>query len=233
MSEFADGLALTLAAARKSERELSIVADRERIAHDLHDHVIQQLFAAGMSLQGTIARAHSPMVVTDRLRRTVDDLQDVVDDIRTTIYRLQRPVERTGDFRQRMQLIVAGLTADSPIKATLQMSGPLAVIGATLAGHAEAATREAVSNAVRHSGATSLHIEVTVSDRLVIAIIDNGRGIPADNQRRSGLANLRRRADLAGGQCQITTPPGGGTHVRWSAPYGWSWPESAESTGPD
>ena len=73
----------------------------------------------------------------------------------------------------------------------------------------------------------------SVADRLVIAIIDNGRGIPADNQRRSGLANLRRRADLAGGQCQITTPPGGGTHVRWSAPYGWSWPESAERTGPD
>jgi len=235
LGDFADHatLALTLAAARESERELSVGADRERIAHDLHDHVIQQLFAAGMSLQGTIARAYSPTMVTDRLRRTVDDLQDVVDDIRATIYRLQRPLERTGDFRQRMQLIVAGLTADSPIKTTLQMSGPLAVIGAALSGQGEAATREAVSNAVRHSGATSLHIEVTVSDHLVIDIVDNGCGIPAGNQRRSGLANLHRRAELAGGKCQITTPPGGGTRVRWSAPYGWSLPESPERIGSD
>ena len=93
LGDFADhaALALTLAAARESERELSVAADRDRIAQDLHDHVIQQLFAAGMSLQGTIARAHSPVIVTSRLKRTVDDLQDVVDDIRATIYRLQRP----------------------------------------------------------------------------------------------------------------------------------------------
>ena len=158
---------------------MSIVADRERIAHDLHDHVIQQLFAGRHEPAGH----DRPRTLTDGghrpIRRTVDDLQDVVDDIRTTIYRLQRPVRGTHRRLSAAdaQLIVAGLTADSPIKATLQMSGPLAVIGATLAGHAEAATREAVSNAVRHSGATSLHIEVTVSDRLVIAIIDNGRGI--------------------------------------------------------
>ncbi len=230
LGNFADhaALALTLAAAQESERQLIIAADRDRIAQDLHDHVIQQLIAAGMNVQGTIARSDSP-VVTDRLSHTVDDLQGVVDDIRATIYRLQRPVERSGDFGQRIQHIVAGLTADSAIKTTLKMSGPFVAISAALSGHAEAVTREAVSNAVRHSGATSLDVEVTLSDRLVVDVVDNGCGIPADNQRRSGLANLHRRADLVGGQCQIITPPGGGTHVRWSTPDG-SWIDSPGRT---
>jgi signal transduction histidine kinase len=115
---------------------------------------------------------------------------------------------------------VTSLTADSPIRATLRVSGPTDGIGTELADHAEATIREAISNAVRHSGATSLCITVTVSDQLVIDILDDGCGIPADNQRSSGLANLRRRAELAGGECQITTPAEGGTHIRWSAPYG-------------
>jgi signal transduction histidine kinase len=223
--DFADhaAVALTLAAAQESQREAdrerSVAADRDRIAQDLHDHVIQQLFATGMSVQATIARADSPVLVTDRLTHTVDDLQTVVEDIRATIYRLQRPAERAGDFRQRMRDTVAGLTADSPIRATLRISGPMSVIGTELADQAEAATSEAISNAVRHSGAKTLRITVTVTDQLVIDIIDDGCGIPADNQRSSGLTNLRRRAKHASGRCQITTPPAGGTHIRWRAPY--------------
>jgi signal transduction histidine kinase len=77
---------------------------------------------------------------------------------------------------------------------------------------------EAISNAVRHSGATSLTVDVRVGDELTLDIIDNGRGIPADNQRRSGLANMAHRAEQLGGTCDITSPAGGGTHIHWTAP---------------
>ena len=219
VSDFAShaAMALTLAASRDRARELTILADRERIAHDLHDHVIQRLFAAGMDLQGTIARARSPEVA-ERLNRTIDDLQTTIEEIRTTIFRLQSSVGPGDTFRQRLQEAVADLTQDRGITTTVNMSGPLAAVDVVLAEHAEAVALEAISNAVRHSGANRLNVVVIVGDELCIEITDNGRGIPADNERRSGLANLARRAEQVGGSCHITSPPDGGTRVRWSAP---------------
>lgn len=210
-------LSLVLAANREDARELSVLADRERIAHDLHDYVIQRLFAIGMDVQGTIARTRSPEVV-NRLNRTIDNLQTTIEDIRTTIFELQAPTTTGVGFRRRIQQVVADLTENRGIVTTLHMSGPMTAVGADLAQHAEAAVAEAVSNAVRHSGAAHLSIEVAVADELTIDITDDGCGIPADNQRRSGLANLRRRAEQVGGTCRIASPPAGGTLVHWTAP---------------
>ena len=111
MNDFADqaAVALTVGAAREQTHELTVLADRERIAHDLHDHVIQRLFAAGMDLQGTIARSR-PGEITERLNRTVDDLQTTIEEIRTTIFDLQSAPERKPDFRDRVQAAVADLT---------------------------------------------------------------------------------------------------------------------------
>jgi signal transduction histidine kinase len=219
MGDFADhaAIALTLSAAREHARELSLLADRERIAHDLHDHVIQRLFAAGMDLQGTIARSRSPDI-TNRLSRTLDSLQNTIDDIRATIFKLKSTPNLGPGPRQRIQDAVRELTETRDIATTLQFSGPMTVVSAELAEHAEAVVMEAISNTLRHSGATTLRIEVAVEDDLSIDVVDNGRGIPADNQRRSGLANLNRRADQVGGSCEISSPPSGGTRVRWTAP---------------
>jgi signal transduction histidine kinase len=98
------------------------------------------------------------------------------------------------------------------------MSGPMSVIGDDLAGHAESVILEAVSNAVRHSGATQLSVEVAVADELDIMVTDDGCGISADNGRRSGLANMASRAEQIGGRCHLATPPGGGTEVHWTVP---------------
>jgi signal transduction histidine kinase len=114
--------------------------------------------------------------------------------------------------------VVANLTQDRGIDTTVHLAGPMSTVGADIAEHAEAVTAEAVSNSVRHSGATLLTVEVTVADQFTLEITDNGRGIPADNQRRSGLANMLRRAEQVGGSCQVTTPPEGGTKVLWTAP---------------
>jgi signal transduction histidine kinase len=210
-------IALVLASAREDSRQLTILAERERIAHDLHDHVIQRLFAAGMNLQGTLARARSPEVA-ERLNRTLDDLQTIIEEIRTTIFQLKSPLGRNGDFRQRIQQVVADLTESRDIVTTIRMHGPMAAVGGELAEHAQAVTTEAVSNALRHSGASRLTIEVSVADMFILDISDNGCGIPVDNTRNSGLANMKHRAEQLGGTCEITNPPEGGTRVHWIAP---------------
>lgn len=210
-------VALVVAVGRQSVRERDILADRERIAHDLHDHVIQQLFAAGLDLQGTIALTRSPEVIA-RLDHTVDDLQDVIAEIRATIFRLKSRSALDSGFRQRMQQLVGRLTENRDIVTTVQVHGPMMVLDHELAEHAEAVIMEAVSNACRHSGATRLTVEVRAADELSIAVTDNGHGIPADNHRRSGLANMLDRAHQVGGTCQITSPPQGGTRVHWIAP---------------
>lgn len=219
MDDFADhaAVALTLATAREQASELTVLADRERIAHDLHDHVIQRLFAAGMDLQGSIARSR-PGPITDRLNRTVDDLQATIEDIRDTIFDLQSGRERKLGFRGRVQAAVAALTDQRDIATTLRISGPTSVIGGGLAAHAESVILEAVSNTVRHSGATHLAVEVTVADELDLTITDDGCGISADNQRRSGLANMASRAQQLGGDCHLDSPPAGGTQVHWRVP---------------
>lgn len=210
-------IALALAAAREDARQLAVLADRERIAHDLHDHVIQRLFAAGMDLQGTLARARSPEVA-DRLNRTLDDLQTIIEEIRTTIFALRSPAAVAGDFRHRIQRVIAELTENRDLVTTVRMDGPMTAVGAELAEHAEAVTAEAVSNAVRHSGASRLTVQIGVADMFTLDVIDNGRGIAAGNTRRSGLANMTRRAEQLGGSCEISSPPGGGTRVHWTAP---------------
>jgi len=219
MSDFADhaAMALALASALEHTRYLTVLADRERIGQDLHDHVIQRLFAAGLDLQGTIARSRSSEI-TDRLNRTVTDLQTTIEDIRTTIFELHSTGRQRIGFRQRIQAAVADLTENGAVVATLRMSGPMSVIGDDLAGHAESVVLEAVSNTVRHSGATQLTVEVAVADELDIMVTDDGSGIGADNRRRSGLANMASRAEQLGGHCHLATPPGGGTAVHWTVP---------------
>ena len=219
VSDFAThaAIALVLASARDDARQLTILAERERIAHDLHDHVIQRLFAAGMDLQGTLARARSPEV-SDRLNRTLDDLQTIIEEIRTTIFQLKSPVGKNGDFRHRIQQVVADLTENRDIVTTVRMHGPMTAVGGELADHAEAVTAEAVSNALRHSGGSRVTVDVSVADMFTLDITDNGSGIPAGNSRHSGLANMKRRAEQLGGACEISGPPEGGTRVHWVAP---------------
>lgn len=218
MSDFADhaAVALTVADSRERARELTIIADRDRIAHDLHDHVIQRLFAAGMDLQGTIARSRSPKVI-ERLRRTVDDLQATIDEIRGAVFALRSSGTVDG-FRQQVQAAIAQLTEDRDIETSVRISGPLSAVGEALAEHALPVLIEAVSNAVRHSGGAHLVVEIAIADELSIGVTDDGCGIDPANVRHSGLANMVRRSELAGGSCVIDTPPGGGTRLRWIAP---------------
>lgn len=210
-------IALTLASSRAREREVLVLADRERIAHDLHDHVIQRLFAAGLDVQGTIARSKAPEV-NDRLSRTVDELQSTIETIRSTIFKLQSPAAKEADLRVRMQALVSELAGDSGIVTSVRVAGPLSVVTQHISEHAEAVASEAISNAVRHANASHIDVTVTVNDQFTLEITDDGDGIPEGNMRKSGLANMQRRAEHLGGECAISSAPESGTSVRWTVP---------------
>ncbi|HWD03223.1 MAG TPA: GAF domain-containing sensor histidine kinase [Amycolatopsis sp.] len=219
LASFADqaALALQLAAQQRAARERDVLSDRDRIARDLHDHVIQRLFAVGLAMQGTQRRARAPEVQR-RLQDSIDQLHEIVHEIRTAIFDLHGGAAGETPLRHRLHDAIAELTDNAPLHPTVSMSGTLDAVPAQLAEHVEAVVREAVSNAVRHAGAATLTVAVSVRDGVVrVSVADDGAGLPADVSP-SGLGNLRERAESAGGTFTLASPPGGGVRLDWSAP---------------
>ncbi|GAA2777052.1 GAF domain-containing protein [Mycolicibacterium pallens] len=210
-------IALTIDRARHYAAELALLGDRERIAHDLHDQVIQRVFAVGLDLQGAIARIREPELA-QRLSRSVDELQAVITEIRSTIFNLQHPADSGEGLAARIHTVFDQLTSNRDVAATLNLTGPLSIIAPELAAHTEAVVTEAVSNAVRHSGADKITVSIAVGDNLSIVVTDDGSGIPADNKRSSGLRNLARRAESVGGVFRLSDVESGGTQLIWRAP---------------
>src|SRR6266567_2903855 len=215
------GVALELAAIRADAAQLSLYEDRDRIARDLHDLVIQRLYATGMSLEGTMPMITRPEVAS-RITNAVDAMDETIKDIRATIFALQDRDDAGGP----------GLRGDI-VALTEEMTGMLGFtpslrLGAGLGAGLDpvlAALREALSNAARHAGASQVDVTVDVDPggMLVVQVTDNGTGIPADG-RRSGLRNLARRAEKLGGELRLEpASPGAakpGTRLEWRIPPG-------------
>lgn len=217
-ASFADQAALALQRAeiQTARTELVILSDRDRIARDLHDQVIQRLFAVGLAMHGTRRRAGTDDVRA-RLDDHIDQLHEVIQDIRTTIFDLNTEPSEMPTLRSILKKVIAELTADVALHVSVRMTGPLEVLPAALAEHAEAVVREAVSNVVQHANAGEVMITLSVDDDLVIAVSDDGVGLPA-KVARSGLHNLNRRATESGGACSVARQDSGGTKLVWSAP---------------
>lgn len=218
IASFADqaALALQLASNQWHLRELDVLADRDRIARDLHDHVIQRLFGVGLALQGTYRRAGSQDVAR-RISESIDQLHEIVNEIRTAIFDLHAGTEGAPRLRQRLHGAVAELTTNPRPRTSVRLAGPLDLVPRDLAEHAEAVLREAVSNAVRHAGAENISAVVSVRDDLVIEVTDDGSGL-TESTVYSGLGNLRRRAERVGGTFTVESVDPHGTRLRWSAP---------------
>ncbi|VVJ21721.1 Histidine kinase response regulator [Amycolatopsis camponoti] len=221
VASFADqaALALQLAAQQRAARELDVLGDRDRIARDLHDHVIQRLFAVGLSMQSTQRRTKSPEL-QKRLGDSIEQMHEIVQEIRTAIFDLHGGVAgETGlRLRHRLHDAVAELTDDAPIQPTVSMSGSIDTVPTQLAEHVEAVVREAVSNAVRHAEASTVSISITVRDDLLrILVVDDGKGL-AEDISPSGLGNLGERAAAVGGSFTLGSGPEGGLKVEWTAP---------------
>ena len=220
ISTFADQVtvALDTAARQRIARQLDVHEDRDRIARDLHDLVIQRVFAAGLALQSVLPRIGDPEV-RRRVQGVVGQLDDTVRDIRTTIFDLQTSDadEHRDSLRRRILDIVNESTGDV-LKPTVRMSGAVdSLVTGELAADVEAVVREAVSNVARHSGAAHVTTTLDVADDVVVEVVDDGHGLDA-RAARSGLRNLERRARQRGGDLSVAALADGGTRLRWSVP---------------
>ncbi|PPK62544.1 GAF domain-containing protein [Actinokineospora auranticolor] len=213
-------VALELAEKQRAQRLLDVLADRDRIAQDLHDHVIQRLYATGMSLQGTLRRIDDP-AARDRVHRSVEQLDQTVREIRTSIFDLQSTSEDANSLRRRLLDVVAEVGAGTAVSPAVSMSGAIdTLVPAEIGEHAVAVLREALSNAVRHARASEITVTVGAADSLTVEVRDNGVGLVTSTGRRSGLDNIDRRAAACHGRCEITSTDGGGTVLRWQVPLG-------------
>ena len=219
VTAFADQatLALDKAARQRLARQLDVYEDRDRIARDLHDLVIQRVFAAGLALQSVLPRVGEPEA-RRRIQGVVGQLDDTVRDIRTTIFDLQTTdATEHPDSTRRRVLDVVTETAES-LQPTVRMSGAVdSLVTGELAADVEAVVREAVSNVARHSGAAHVTVTLDVADDVVVEVVDDGRGID-ERGARSGLRNLEERARRRGGGTSVERLPDGGTRLRWYAP---------------
>jgi signal transduction histidine kinase len=218
------GVALELAASRAEAARLSLYEDRDRIARDLHDLVIQRLYATGMSLEGTMPMITRPEVAS-RITNAVDAMDLTIKDIRAAIFELQaRDSADQPDLRADIVGLVEEMTPLLGFAPSLRLGAGLGgEIKPEVAEQALAALREALSNAARHAAATRVDVTVDVgADRtLTVQVTDNGTGIPADG-RRSGLRNMASRAEKLGGELQLGPAdpgqPSPGTRLEWRVP---------------
>jgi signal transduction histidine kinase len=207
-------VAMELAQARTNQITLAQAEDHDRIAGDLHDHVIQELFALSMTLQGHAAR--SDPAGAERIKGYIDTLDGAITNIRTSIFGLHQSRTAPDRLHARLLAIIEEHAPQLGFTATIRFAGPLDP-DADLAHDILAVTREALSNSARHAHASAVSITLAQQDGLIILdIIDNGRGVGTP-VRSSGLTSMRRRAESNGGTCQLTTPDGGGTHLTWTA----------------
>ncbi|ARF73872.1 GAF domain-containing sensor histidine kinase [Streptomyces sp. NPDC012600] len=221
-------LALMMAEAQRDRERLAVYEDRDRIARDLHDLVIQRLFATGMMLESAQRRSVVPEVRTG-VGRAVDELDVTIQEIRTAIFALQQePAEAPSGLRTRVLREINMAAVPLGFKPSHRFLGAVdALVGELTGKNLVAALREALSNAFRHAGASVIDVVVDATATLPdgraavrLSVADDGVGIP-EGGRRSGLRNLARRAESLGGSSRIAPgigEDGGGTTVVWEAP---------------
>jgi signal transduction histidine kinase len=215
----AAGIAIENTRLNDTARLVGLLDDRDRIARDLHDRVIQRIFSVGMSLQGA-ARLPGPPELLERVGKAVDDLDATIDEIRTAIFELEDGMGDRGLRRSVLDMAdeLAPLLGSRP---DVTFIGPIdSSVSQKTADHLLAVLREALTNAGRHAQATRFRITVEVGDEVRLDVIDNGTGIAGSAAHAGGLglANLRHRAEKLGGTLDLQVPDGGGTRLVWSVP---------------
>jgi signal transduction histidine kinase len=216
------GTARELQGAREERRAARLVEERSRIRDDLHDNVIQELFAAGMALQAAATRTGDAevrdvvMAQVDALDATTTRIRSLISDMPTS--GLDAPAL---PLPKRLIAIVDSMTPALKCLPTVVFGGPVeSTVQPNVAGDLEAVLREALSNVARHAHASAVHVRVVLEGHtLTLSVIDNGRGL-GDPGRSSGLANMRRRADRHNGNLSVSGAPGGGTELKWSVEVG-------------
>ncbi|MDQ1514561.1 MAG: hypothetical protein QOE80_391 [Actinomycetota bacterium] len=220
----AAGIAIENARLHTRIQEFALVDERERIARDLHDTVIQRLFATGLSLQRTarIVRTDADGAVT-RIEAAVDDLDLTVKHIRSAIFELESSrVSSSGGLRDRVLGLGREAAGALGFEPRCFFEGPVdSAVADDVAGDLLATLREALSNVARHAKATRVDVEVVVTGQVVLRVVDDGRGPPGrDAPRRLGLNNMETRAAQRGGRFELRAGLPAGTIMEWQVPLG-------------
>jgi signal transduction histidine kinase len=198
---------------------MALLEDRDRIARDLHDHVIQGLFAAGLTVQ-SVASALGSSGPSERLPRVVEDIDATIRQIRTSIFQLRGPLgPETSTARKQLLAIAAESTRSIGFEPQFSFAGPVdSVVDDDVLEDLAAVLREALANIARHAEARHADVNVTVNlDAITLEVSDDGRGI-VDTERRRGLANLQARAEAHGGTLRLIAPRDEGTRLIWTIP---------------
>jgi signal transduction histidine kinase len=219
LSLFARQAALGLVAARAQEdrQHLAMLEERDRIARDMHDHVIQRLFATGLSLQAAARLAMHP-VVRSRLDDAVTALDEAITVIRSTIFELHT-VAPGGSLVGQLESIVASYVPTLGFLPSLDVQGDHEEDDEGLRADVLAVVRESLANVSRHAEASAATVRVTIGDSLTVEVVDDGIGMTSTD-RRSGLANLEQRAAARSGEMRIEAVEPSGTRLRWTVPLG-------------
>ena len=212
------GIAMDLEVARTDQQRLAILEDRDRIAYDLHDHVIQRLFATGLSVQ-SMASVKPGTDLGPRFARIVTDIDDTIRQLRSSIFELQRTETTSAGVRTSVLKVVHQTAPMLGFEPSIRFVGPCdTAVSEALIPVVEAVVREAITNAAKHAQATELQIAITAAaGMLTVEITDNGIGLGSAS-RRSGLSNLKRRAQKLGGTLTIDQHQEIGSQIRWAIP---------------
>lgn len=221
-ADFSDqaSVALELARSRADSQRLELLDDRSRIARDLHDHVIQRLFGAGLSLQALAARERDA-AVRDQMLEQVATLDSAIADIRTAIFAMTTNADDTRPaLRHQVIDVVGELSGSLGFTARVAFAGPVdLVVDGPLAEDILAVVREGLSNVARHASASAAEVGLeALGETLVVVVRDNGHGVPDRVRRSSGVSNLRKRAERRGGGFDLGPGDDGGTTLRWTVP---------------
>ncbi|GII02184.1 histidine kinase [Planobispora takensis] len=213
-------VALELADVRRDAERLGLLEDRDRIAKDLHDVVIQRLFAVAMTLMSTVRMVDDP-TASARVQHAVDELDQTIKEIRSTIFALQSPPQAGAGpgLRGQVMELVEAAREQLGFMPGIRMEGPLDnTVPEEVGEQLRAVLREALSNVARHARASRAQVLVGVSEgTLLLEVADDGVGIP-EGGRRSGLRNLEERATRLGGTFSAQRVEGGGSRLRWRVP---------------
>ena len=216
----AAGVAIENARLHARIGELVLLEDRERIAKDLHDTVIQRLFATGLSLQGTARLAERPDVRA-RIQDAVEDLDVTVKHIRTVIFGLETTSTRGDGLRHKAMTLTREASGALGFLPEVTFEGAIDTLVPDDLGREVLATmREALSNVARHAGATRVGVHLVAGPEIVLRITDNGRGMPEQPSAGLGLRNMASRAEALGGRFEVRAGDGGGTVIDWAVPVG-------------
>ncbi|WP_270888146.1 GAF domain-containing sensor histidine kinase [Pedococcus sp. 5OH_020] len=217
LAEFSQRLSvgITAASSQREKARVDLLEDRDRIARDMHDHVIQRLFAAGLTLQSA-GRLTDNAPVRDRIEGAVDEIDAVIKDIRHTIFALHRAPE-SRSLGAEISAICEGAAVTLGFAPSLTIHGTLGRLGGQVAADVLAVVREGLSNAARHAKATEVQVQVHAGRDVTVVVRDNGRGM-TESARRSGLENLARRAQQRGGRFVAEPVEPNGTQLTWTVP---------------